>query len=334
MIIPPALLQKYTQSKPYIDEVGKRVRDIVSAFCESNGYAYLGRVKDTESLSEKIETGRFRSWSDLDDLFACSVILPTLSDEEKVLAHLAHHFHQVDCKRRGATQKDPLVFRFDATRFIGRLKAAAHSDASGGIFEITFEIQIRSAFEHAWSVTTHALAYKSTRIDWRHLRLAAQLRAAVEQLDQVVSGFEQTAHFIGEQSWPDISAQKRIGEFFTDLIEKKVIPSEVAPKSLGRFAGNLLSLIRSSSGGKRIHDLPPYVENALKLIAAELATTPIDEFPRSISLIQFCAAALARHGLFTQAPDRFVPIVTKELLDLYPHSEILGQGFDFQLTSN
>lgn len=332
MIIPPSIHQKHSLVLPYVNEVAQRVRDIVSALCECAGYAYLGRTKDGESLAEKIETGRFARWSDLDDLFACAVIVPTLGEEPSVLDLLRSNFEEIDCKLRGSTLKDPSVFRFDATRFIGRLSRASIPSAVDDMLLVRFEIQVRTAFEHAWSVTTHALTYKSAQVDWRHLRLAAQLRATVEQLDQVVLGFEQTANFITQQNWPEVNAQQLIWTFFSGMVESKVLPSEVTPRSWGRFSENLLALIQSSSES-RIFNLSAYVERALEMIKTEVEITSRDTFPRSISLLQFCTGAMARRGLLVRPPLKFVPLITGELLTLFPEARALGPGFDFQFTS-
>jgi hypothetical protein len=37
------------------------------------------------------------------------------------------------------------------------------------------------------------LVYKSSEIDWKRLRLAAQIKANVEQLDTLILAFEQTS---------------------------------------------------------------------------------------------------------------------------------------------
>lgn len=44
-------------------------------FCDNKGYALTSRIKAIESLAEKIETGRFKKWLELDDLFSCTVKL-------------------------------------------------------------------------------------------------------------------------------------------------------------------------------------------------------------------------------------------------------------------
>ena len=73
------------------------------------------------------------------------------------------------------------------------------------IYNITFEIQVKSAFEHAWAVSTHDLVYKSPEIDWKRLRLAAQIKANVEQLDTLILAFEQTSAIIQENHSPDLN---------------------------------------------------------------------------------------------------------------------------------
>ena len=129
MIVPPAIGLKYAQDRPYVEEVARRAKPLVQQFAEERGYAYVGRLKAEESLAEKIETGRFSSWGDLDDLFACAVVIPTVADETGVLEFLDSQFGRVVLRQRGGTLKDPAVFRFDATRFIARLFVATPEDA-------------------------------------------------------------------------------------------------------------------------------------------------------------------------------------------------------------
>lgn len=331
MIVPPEVQRKFDLVYPYIKEVERKVKDIILGYCEDSGFAYLGRTKLAESLAEKIETGRYAKWSDLDDLFACSIIIPTLTDENDVIDFLRKAFEEVDCRLRGTTRKDPSVFRFDATRFIGRLKPvpglAAEQTGLGGI---RFEVQIRSAFEHAWAVTTHALAYKGAGVDWRHKRLAAQLRAAVEQLDQVVASFQRSAEYIPEQSWPEVEEQAAIAQFFLSQMEKGRLPTEVIPQSLGRFSENLRRLIVSSKSG-RLHDTRPLVNEAIAKIGLEMEHTDARTFPRSLSLFQFCLGALCRQVFLTARVKSFVPLITPELIGIYPEVKILGDGFSLDI---
>ena len=179
MITPLQILNKYRSAETYLAPVQLRVRESIQTFADGRGFAVTSRLKTLESVSEKVETGRFKSWSEIDDLVAFTVVVPTLAHEASVVTFLQGAFRQVALKPRGSSSKPPDVFRFDCTRFIGKL--VSPDDADAPIFNVPFEVQIKSAFEHAWSVTTHSLTYKSADVNWSKLRLAAQLKAAVER---------------------------------------------------------------------------------------------------------------------------------------------------------
>jgi len=176
MIVPVAVDVKYRQSKELLVEVEDRVRGAITRYLEGTGYAFIGRRKQPESLSEKIETGRYRSWSELDDLYACTVVVPTTSTEPQVLDYLRTTFREINVHRRGSSLKDPSAFRFDSTRFIGTLKPTIDPEPPDSLSQQRFEVQVRTAFEHAWAVATHRLVYKCDRIEWRRLRLIPNLR--------------------------------------------------------------------------------------------------------------------------------------------------------------
>ena len=330
-MVPASVLHKHEYVRPYLRTLEQHVRDVVTGYCDKKGYAYAGRAKSSESLAEKIETGRFAKWSDLDDLFACTVVIPTLTDESEVLEYLQTSFKESQLRRRGSTRKDPSVFRFDTTRFIGQLSPTM-LDRNPVLAGIRFEVQIRTAFEHAWSVTTHALTYKAKQVSWRHLRLAAQLRSAIEQLDQVVSGFEVTAGFITEQQWPRIQAQQTIQQRFLRHVQAGRVPQEVVPESWTRFCENLYRAILSGveHDPKNSNAL---VNTALDAIDAEITGSAGTSFPRSVSLLQFCLGSLTKSGVLTRALQEYVPLLTDELLVLFPQSHVLGDRFDFEVSA-
>ena len=83
-------------------------------------------------------------------------------------------------------------------------------------------------------------------VDWRRLRLAAQLKAAVEQLDSLVLAFEESVGHIESHHWPEIAARTKIVDFYTKLVEDGKIPHELAPKDWSRFAENVWNLLRAT----------------------------------------------------------------------------------------
>ena len=197
--------------------------------------------------------------------------MPTLAHEEDVLALLAKVFEEVDVKRRGSTKKAPDVFRFDSTRFIGKLRSADGATMPVEIAKIKFEVQIKSAFEHAWAVTTHALTYKGTKVKWNRLRLTAQLKAAVEQLDLLVLAFEETSLRIDESLWPELEAKENIATFFRLAVAGgKIVLEELTPKDWSRFSDSVYSLASDSARGARRQ--PAEIADVIKI--ADKCRTP------------------------------------------------------------
>src|SRR5947207_6335244 len=111
MNIPTILVQQFTQLQPLVEELAKRVRDTLMRYCEDKGFAFTSRVKTLESLAEKIETGRFESWSRINDFFACTIIVPTLGEEQEVINFCRRTFEVVEpIAQRGQQPKAPDVF--------------------------------------------------------------------------------------------------------------------------------------------------------------------------------------------------------------------------------
>jgi hypothetical protein len=112
---------------------------------------------------------------------------------------------------------------------------------------IKFEVQLPTAFEYAWSVVTHDLVYKTDDFDWRKARMAALLKAAVEQIELLISGFSANVGIIPQSSHPESDAKHEAVQAFKSLIEEGFIDRQLTPESWSRFADNLFSLVASYS---------------------------------------------------------------------------------------
>ena len=268
MFVSTALRQRFEETLPHIEAVAREVRATLLTFCEEKGYAFQSRIKSFNSLAEKIECGRYSIWSELDDLFACTVIIPTLNDKSSVeeFCNLAFLLHTA--RRRGSPDKPFDVFRFDATRLYCRLRPRMGEDGSRvEKYRLLFEIQIKSAFDHAWSTATHDLTYKSARIDWRRLRLSAQIKAVVEQLDVAILSFEQMAPLIAENPDRRLQVRRDIGDLFTRAVAEKKIPEENLPKDFSRFVENFCDMIRAARLNQE--EAVPVARRILELIEEE-----------------------------------------------------------------
>ncbi|NET06194.1 MAG: hypothetical protein F6K09_27795 [Merismopedia sp. SIO2A8] len=325
MIYPSILDRKYNQYQPFVKEVAKKVKEALLNFCDVKGYAFTSRIKTIESLAEKIETGRFERWSDLDDLFACTIIIPTLSHEKEVTVFCNQTFAVIRTVKRGQNKKAPDTFRFDSTRIYAQLKSdnTITQDNVLSIFQIKFEIQIKSAFEHAWAVSTHALVYKNSEIDWRKLRLAAQLKATVEQLDMLILAFDKTSEFIENNDYPEIKIKKNLATEINKLFENKKIPDELQPKDMSRFCDNLYCLLINVVEEKKIQKI-------VKQITQKIQTTKLNQIPRSISLFQYFITILISEKIIEASIDRYYWHITQEVITLYPALKNINSTFEYE----
>lgn len=329
MITPSQTKNHYASTLAYLPFVRDKVRQTLQNYCDDRNYAFVSRIKTLESLSEKIESGRYEKWSDVDDLLACTIVIPTLLDEDPVIDFLNRAFERMHLRKRGSTQKAPETFRFDSTRFIGRLRRPATVRPSEMVYQVVFEIQIRSAFEHAWSVTTHALTYKGEIVSWNRLRLTAQLKAAVEQLDMLILGFDDAASKIASSFWPETKAKAEIATFFWQQFESKLLPSELRPKDWRRFSDNAYQMLQSCewASGKKPHELAAAMSEHME---QEIVSLGSERIPVSISLLQFVFGVMAKVGVVTPPlKNRYCPVITTELEALYPAIRSFERRFDY-----
>jgi len=328
MIIPAILSQKYENYRTIVDLAAKSAKTTLQNYCDKTGYAFASRIKTIESLAEKIESGRYKSWSELDDLFACTIIVPTLSHEEDVSKFCKSVFKVINTTKRGQVKKSPDVFRFDSTRIRAKLLKPEGLEIAEqpNIYDVIFEIQIKTAFEHAWSVSTHDLVYKGPDVDWKRQRLAAQVKATVEQLDTLILAFNDTLPHISESPWPEIKAKQKISIRMKKFCEKAYIPSECLPKDLSRFCDNLYILLQSVNFEEK-------VGLALDAIETEIAKkSNIELFPRSISLLQYFLAILIKRNIIAlPTSGRYYCHISEELLQIYPELNIVASRFDYEV---
>lgn len=315
MIVPPKVADKYDQNKQWIAILKDKVKDTLIPYCERNQFAFVFRIKTLESTAEKIETGRFKEWDKIDDFFACTIIIPTLEAEESVINDLKRFFNIDKIKKRGASQKSPESFRYDSTRVISKLKQIVDKNR---IHDILFEIQIKSAFEYAWSVATHSLTYKTSFPAWKRLRLSSQLKASVEQLDSLIVSFEDTSKFIKESPWVEIKLQNIICDFISGLSKQSIIPEELLPKDYNRFSKNLFELLMATKWFN-FYDVSAKIKCTEHiLINIEYELNQLQHIPRSISLFQLFLGFLVKRNYITPPLNKYTLLITPELEIIFP----------------
>ncbi|MFI8531268.1 hypothetical protein ACIGMX_13570 [Streptomyces aquilus] len=328
MPVPQSVLNAYNHVEPLLKQIQEYVRSTLRVYCDRSGYLFFDRVKGVDSLSEKLEGGRVKKWSDLDDLYACTIVVPTATHEAAVIRKLDACFQRTAIRSRGTAKKAPEVFRFDTTRYYGRLLETAALERAAGISHLTFEVQIATAFEYAWSTVTHDLVYKGDRVDWKKQRLAAQLKAAVEQIEMIIGAFDQVSIAVPESEWPEIACKDSIVEAFQELIADGAISSSLTPASWRRFADNVFALISSYTSNP--HARVAATNDLIAEFSRYWRQSDAPPNPESGSLFQMVVGHVGRAGTVGSL-DKYVIVNSVEMRDLYGVEEC-KQEFLFDIS--
>jgi hypothetical protein len=282
MSVPQAVMEVYSRALPDLRVLAAAVESTIGAWTKAHDYLFRGRIKTASSTGEKLEGGRFGSWAEIDDLYACLVVVPDRNHTQAALEFMERAFDVREIRGRGRTRKSPDVFRFDAPRIVANLRPLDRGAAD----DIHFEVQMLTAFEYAWQVATHDSIYKADTIDWRRARLAGHLVATAEQADSLIAAFEQTIEAIPLSNDMRTSWRTRIVGFFEGELSGGAIPSTLKPESWLRFADNVIALVESYVKRDQVSTELDALEVSVRSMAAA------SEIPISGSLFQLTVAAL------------------------------------------
>lgn len=301
MAVSARIVELYAEAVPHVRALRGVVAPSIEMFCRRGEFHFVDRIKTLESVAEKLESGRYSSFTDLDDLYAIAIVVLTLNDVDAVLQWLRHTFDVVSIKRRLSTPTDPDVFRFDCVRFYGRLNSSEELELSP-LLNLVFEVQVRTAFEHAWCVVTHGLTYKSATVSWETARLSATLRAIVEQVDLTVVGFEDVARRVHRAKWERGEALSQISKEISAFFDRGELPDELRPQAWSRFVDNVYSLIRAeairreSNSRPRQSTLRRIQRECIEAIRSWIQGTAASDVPRSLSLYQIFYGVVVSGG--------------------------------------
>lgn len=309
-----SIRQAFERVEPQIAAVARHVRETLEPYCRQNGYLFTDRSKTLPSLVEKLEGGRTERWSDIDDLYACTVVVPVRTHEARVLRKLDSAFARKDLRSRAASKKPPDVFRFDGTRWYGTISEVAAATRAPGIGDLKFEVQVVTSFEYAWIAVTHDLVYKGETVDWKRQRLAAQLKAAVEQVEVLIAAFESASDAVLLSPWPETEIKARIAARFKQLFEEGYIPDTIIPSSWRRFSDNVYSLV--STYQRDPNKIGQAVDSLFTAIDKDLLGANPTRLPTSGTLFQYVISVVYAEDTEGSLA-KFTVVPSRELNDLY-----------------
>lgn len=167
-------------------ELEKDVLELIDEACKQKKWIFVHRLKSLESYALKLLTGRTAQY-DIDDFLACTIVVPNLSDISSAKELVKSCFEVIDEKPEEYVKNRPTEFNFDGLRLYCRLQTSVQKTQKS---ELTFEIQVKTLLEYAWSEATHDFSYKGGSVSWAKERLATQLKATLNSIDLSIYSME------------------------------------------------------------------------------------------------------------------------------------------------
>lgn len=240
MKIIKSIQEIYQFQLSYYERLKNKVDCIIVANKDSRWH-YESRIKTIESFASKIETGRFDKQQIFEDYFASTIVVKNLSDIG-IAEELVNKFFDIAYRRPFSdkiTHKDSFAFPFDDLRLYVSLKDSGTGELAQELYNLKFEIQIKTFLQHAWSIATHDLIYKSEKIDWGKERIAYQLKALLEHAEITISGVENLSKI--SQVCKENKEVKKVNRMIS-LILKHWQPDDLPPDRR-RLAQNINTFI-------------------------------------------------------------------------------------------
>ncbi len=251
------------------------VGDTLGPRAAAKNWFYFSRVKSLESFALKLETGRVPDPASLEDFFACTLVVPTMSHIDAAVAELTS-VYPIDDRRPpddSRTSKRPSSFEFDDLRlYVRQPESTSGLDAS--IAGLPFEVQIKTVLQHAWTQATHDLTYKTSSVSWGLERVAYQVKAMLEHAEVVIAEAQNlsgsTALAKRDQRTVELTS-------LIDYIQRTWI-NHTLPSDVKRLAENIYALLRICR--LKASDFPKVVEQE----EARFGALPLDLSPYAFAV--------------------------------------------------
>ena len=276
-------MQQYELNKVLKEKVDRMIGHDIS-----DQWLYYSRLKSEESYVLKIESGRVQDPSQLEDFFACIIVVENNNKLIEAVQTIEALFKVIERRPETCeTKKLPEVFSYDSLRLYAVLKNDPGVSSTGNILSnITFEIQIKTFLQHAGDIATHDLVYKGSERNWAKQRIAYQVKAMLEHAELSIYEIDNVKNSeLLNKSYKEFDHLNNITEFL-----KKHWPSETLPKDLIRLSRNVSDLLKllnmnistldallhkkSLARNVTMSDLSPYLA---------IIQTIFDQSPRTIS---------------------------------------------------
>lgn len=225
MKIPPSFEQAYNEILPTLEQLEGVVRPRVQEIAQKYNANYTGRIKSEESILIKAEKeGVEFPFSQINDLFACTIAVPNSLVIEQVCSDIEATFELVEIRQRSVK---PEEFAYNDLNLSLKIKPDFYNSGKRYL-DIIFELQIKTLLQHAWAQANHDVIYKARKRSWGLARIASQLRALLEMADSALANLEKTADILqGSIDYPQYEDMNRLATVLEKTWDSRRLPSDL-----------------------------------------------------------------------------------------------------------
>ena len=313
------LLAQYHSLLPVYTQLDRIIPEKLKNFFSEAGIivaALEHRIKEEKSLAGKLRLkgGKYHDIFDITDIVGIRAITFYIDDVDKVASVLERLF-DIDWENSIDKRKahDIDSFGYMSLHYICRIPKELYFDPEyPQLNEIRFEVQMRTALQHVWSVLNHDTGYKSgLEIPKEYLRnlnrLAGMLELADEQFCVIRTGINNYRRsvqaLVRSGCFEEVALD---GDSFANYLEARPFDSlnkriaainqaEIHETSLTRFLK-----VFAFFGFKTLGDIEKMLkddsEDAYQLAAFQLANTDLDIINSSLAVVSLCAVHVLKQG--------------------------------------
>ena len=323
------ILQEYHDKHAAFEKLLEVVKNTLTKNIASN-HIYINaieaRIKAEESLASKLErkAGKYNELLDLTDILGLRIIT-FYNDEVDKVAALVGRLFEIDWENSIDKRKmhDIHSFGYNSLHYICRLPKKIYEDpAYPELNEIRFEVQMRTALQHVWSVLNHDTGYKTTfEIPREYLRNMNRLAGMLELVDEqfcairtgIINYRRHVESLVHSGEFDEVALDSEsFGKYLElkpfDTLNKRIASinqAEILEASHMRFLS-----VFSHFGFKTLGDVDRMLINnsddAYQLAAFQLAGTDLDIINSSLGVISLCTVYALKQGSGIDGIERFL----------------------------
>ncbi len=327
-----AIIDEYRRERYAYVQLGDIVSRLIKQRLKEEKIDILSvehRVKEETSLEGKLELKgeKYKTLADITDILGARIICCFADDVSRVSAVIENTF-AIDWENsvNKRNQLTPDAFGYLALHYICSLPADCDCDET--LKDRKFEVQIRSALQHAWASISHDLGYKSEygvpkKFTREMSRVAGLLEIADDQFIRIRDDFRKYGEEVRQ-----MKEQGELGRMPIDLVtltqyldtdeEMKAFTDELVQISGARYKKispesyiEQLNFLGKGTIGDIELMLYHNKEKALSLAKRTFESTELTRISSNVPLFFLCRAELLDGGYSLDDITRFMNISIK-----------------------